>query len=51
MANDERKGKCSRLTCECPVADNEKYCSEECEDAHKVHMMEIGCTCHHPDCT
>lgn len=51
MANDERKGKCARSTCECPVSGDEKYCGEECEDAHKVQMMEIGCSCHHPECS
>jgi uncharacterized protein YuzB (UPF0349 family) len=50
MAEERREGKCARETCECQVAQGSKYCSEECEDASKVHMMEIGCTCHHPDC-
>ena len=47
---DEQKKKCARETCGCPASEGSKYCSEECEDAAKVHMMEIGCTCHHPDC-
>jgi hypothetical protein len=51
MADDERKGKCARQTCDCPVTGDDKYCGEECEDAHKVHMMEIGCTCHHAECS
>jgi hypothetical protein len=50
MAEERRQSKCARETCGCPAAQGSKYCSEECEDASKVHMMEIGCTCHHPDC-
>ena len=50
MADESQQKKCARETCGCPAADGSKYCSEECEDASKVHMMEIGCTCHHPDC-
>ncbi|MET0623834.1 MAG: hypothetical protein ABW250_12690 [Pyrinomonadaceae bacterium] len=50
MADERQKSKCARETCDCPPAEGSKYCSEECEDASKVHMMEIGCTCHHPDC-
>jgi len=50
MADEKTQNKCARETCGCPAARDSKYCSEECEDAAKVHMMEIGCTCHHPDC-
>ena len=50
MADENQRNKCARETCGCPAAKDSKYCSEECEDASKVHMMEIGCTCHHPDC-
>ena len=50
MADDDKKGKCGRETCGCPPARDSKYCSEECENAAKVNMMEIGCTCHHPEC-
>jgi hypothetical protein len=50
MAEERRDSKCARETCGCPAAQGSRYCSEECEDASKVHMMEIGCTCHHPDC-
>jgi hypothetical protein len=50
MADEKNRNKCARDTCGCPAAKDSKYCSEECEDAAKVHMMEIGCTCHHPDC-
>ena len=48
---DNREGKCARETCECPAPKDDKYCSEECEDAHKVGIMEIGCSCHHAECT
>lgn len=51
MADEKtQQNKCARATCGCPAEKGSKYCSEECEDAAKVHMMEIGCTCHHPDC-
>ena len=50
MADEKNQNKCARETCGCPAAKDSRYCSEECEDAAKVHMMEIGCTCHHPDC-
>ena len=50
MANDKNKDKCARETCGCPPAKDSTYCSVECEDAAKVNMMEIGCTCHHPEC-
>ena len=50
MANGEDKATCARETCGCPPAQDSKYCGEECEDAAKVSMMEIGCTCRHPEC-
>jgi hypothetical protein len=50
MAEETMQKKCARETCSCPAAKDSKYCGEECEDAAKVHMMEIGCTCHHTDC-
>ena len=50
MANEENKTTCARETCGCPPAKDSQYCGEECEDAAKVNMMEIGCTCHHPEC-
>ena len=50
MAENKRDGKCGRETCGCPPAEDSDYCGRECEDAAKVHMMEIGCTCHHPEC-
>jgi hypothetical protein len=51
MANEENKNKCARETCGCPATKDSKYCSEECAAAAKVRMMEIGCTCHHPECS
>jgi hypothetical protein len=50
MTNEQKNQKCHRATCSCPAAEGSKYCSEECEDAAKVHLMEIGCTCHHAAC-
>lgn len=50
MANEDNKQKCARATCGCPSAAGSKYCCEECENAAKVNMMEIGCTCHHKEC-
>jgi two-component system cell cycle response regulator DivK len=51
MTNEENKNKCARETCGCQAGEDSKYCGEECEDAAKVQMMEIGCTCHHPECS
>lgn len=50
MANGDDRETCARETCGCPPAGGSKYCGEECEDAAKVGMMEIGCTCRHPEC-
>lgn len=50
MANEEIKNKCARETCRCAAPEGSKYCSRECEDAAKVHIMEIGCSCHHAAC-
>jgi len=50
MAEGRRQGKCKRDTCGCPPSEDSDYCSQECEDASKVHMMEIGCSCGHPEC-
>ncbi len=51
MANEENKNKCARATCGCRQAQDSKYCCEECEAADKAQMMEIACTCHHPECS
>ncbi len=51
MANGgEDKETCAREACGCPPVEGSKYCGEECKDAAKVLTMEIGCTCHHPEC-
>ena len=50
MTNDKKDGKCARDTCGCPPAEDSDYCVPECGDAAKVHMMEIGCSCGHPEC-
>ena len=50
MADDKRGGKCGREACGCPPAEDSDYCGRECEDAAKVRMMEIGCSCGHPEC-
>jgi hypothetical protein len=47
MADEQKNRQCQRATCTCPAAKGSKYCGEEREDAAKVHLMEIGCTCHH----
>jgi hypothetical protein len=47
---DEKKDKCARETCGCPPAPGSDYCSPDCENASKVHIMEISCSCHHPQC-
>jgi hypothetical protein len=50
MTGEENKTKCARETCGCPPVEGSAYCCEECEEAAKVKLMEIGCTCRHPDC-
>jgi hypothetical protein len=50
MTNEENKTKCARESCGCPPVEGSAYCCEECEEAAKVKLMEIGCTCRHPDC-
>ena len=50
MADDKRDSKCGRETCGCPPAADSDYCERECEDAAKVRMTEIGCSCGHPEC-
>jgi hypothetical protein len=51
MADQGKSNKCARETCGCPPTQDSKYCSLECEDAAKIEIMEIGCTCHHPACS
>ncbi len=50
MADEKDKPKCARDTCDCPPAQGSKYCSEDCEHTARLHVMEISCTCHHPEC-
>lgn len=50
MANEENTTTCARETCGCRPEKDSEYCCEQCQDAAKVQMMEIGCTCHHPEC-
>ncbi len=50
MTSEENNKKCGRETCGCPAAEGSAYCCEECAEAAKVKMLEIGCTCHHPKC-
>jgi len=43
-------GKCAHVTCDCAVTDDQKYCSEYCENAERTGVAEIGCGCEHPGC-
>jgi hypothetical protein len=51
MADEKNENQCARETCGCPPSQDSKYCSEVCEDADKVHVMEIACSCHHTECS
>ncbi|WP_352431432.1 hypothetical protein [Pyrinomonas sp.] len=48
MAEEKKKKKCEHPSCNCTVAEDEKYCSEYCANARDV--LEIGCGCEHPEC-
>lgn len=50
MADEKNVNQCARETCTCLPTKDSKYCSEGCEDADKVKVMEIACSCHHPEC-
>lgn len=50
MADEKENTKCARDTCGCPPAQGSKYCGDDCERIFKLHVMEISCTCHHPEC-
>ncbi|HEX8265779.1 MAG TPA: hypothetical protein VF596_10260 [Pyrinomonadaceae bacterium] len=50
MADEKDKPKCARETCDCAPAQNSNFCSDECERITKLQVMEISCTCHHPEC-
>jgi hypothetical protein len=45
--NDERDNQCAHPSCDCPVPENETYCSPHCESAPK---SEIICGCGHGAC-
>ena len=47
MANEKR---CAHSQCQCTVQEHEKYCSDYCQDAHKVGDTEIQCDCKHEAC-
>jgi hypothetical protein len=49
MANDPGN-KCKHPACDCPAAQDSKYCGEYCEDAEKAGVLEIGCGCEHAAC-
>jgi len=44
---DENGNRCAHPTCDCPVPQNESYCSPHCETAPK---SEITCGCGHAAC-
>jgi hypothetical protein len=43
----ERK-KCAHPACTCATSDNQKYCSQTCQDAKN--LTELVCQCDHPGC-
>ena len=50
MANekiDKDKTECANLSCDCPVSQDDKYCSPHCETAPE---SEIVCGCGHAAC-
>ena len=51
MADESNKAKCARETCGCPPAQDSKFCCDDCERIAKLQVMEISCTCHHPECS
>ncbi|HKY04150.1 MAG TPA: hypothetical protein VJQ56_04635 [Blastocatellia bacterium] len=50
MSTEVNNEKCARATCSCPPEPGRKYCSDDCEEVGKMHLMEIACACHHPAC-
>jgi hypothetical protein len=40
--------KCAHSLCTCIVADDQKYCSQVCEDSKNV--TELSCDCKHTAC-
>ena len=50
MANIEQaKQKCAHPACRCTVGDDQRYCSQFCEDAGDE--VDISCDCGHPGCS
>jgi hypothetical protein len=50
MANENREREqavCANSSCDCPVSQDDKYCSPHCETAPE---SEIVCGCGHADC-
>jgi hypothetical protein len=47
---DQDSNKCAHVTCECQRPNDNKYCSEYCEEAEKTGVVEIGCGCEHAPC-
>jgi metallothionein len=45
----EDQKKCAHPACRCTVADDERYCSQRCQDAGGE--IEISCDCAHPGCS
>ena len=45
---DNKKGKCAHPACQCPVSENQKYCSTSCQDAGDT--LELSCNCGHAGC-
>lgn len=49
MANENNK--CGHEACVCAVAEDQTYCSPECESAGEQGLTEIACDCGHAGCS
>jgi hypothetical protein len=47
MADQREEKQCANLSCDCPVPQDEEYCSPHCETAPEA---EITCGCGHAAC-
>jgi hypothetical protein len=47
---EDDNNKCAHSACNCMVVDNQKYCSDHCEDADDQDIVEITCDCGHAAC-
>ena len=47
MANEK---KCGYSQCLCTVPEDERYCSDYCQDAEGEKEIEIQCDCKHDPC-